>query len=193
MRFLKWCCLAVTVMMLGVSPLFALSDAQAIKVVEAATTDIQSIARADIPQADKIGRLEKVLSKHIDMPAVARGILGPASRSASKADLAAYTDALRGYLARKYVGQLQAVVGGNIENLSAHDRGKFYEVDASVKPQSGAVTNIIFRVSDRSGRDLVFDIIIEGVSMLSTEAVEIRAIFQRNGNDIKALTSKLKS
>jgi phospholipid transport system substrate-binding protein len=46
-------------------------------------------------------------------------------------------------------------------------------------------------VGDKSGRNLFFNIIIEGVNMLASERTEIGAILDQNGGDIEKLIDAL--
>jgi phospholipid transport system substrate-binding protein len=50
---------------------------------------------------------------------------------------------------------------------------------------------VSFRVSDRSGQNLFFDIIIEGISLLSSERVEIGALLDARKGNIATLTRDL--
>ena len=47
-------------------------------------------------------------------------------------------------------------------------------------------------MSDRSGRDLFFDMIIEGISLRLTERTEIGSMLDRRKGDIDALIGDLK-
>lgn len=47
-------------------------------------------------------------------------------------------------------------------------------------------------MSDRSGRDLFFDMVIEGVSLRLSERTEIGAMLDRNGGNIDALIADVK-
>jgi phospholipid transport system substrate-binding protein len=71
------------------------------------------------------------------------------------------------------------------------DRGKFYEVMAVTELRGSAPFEVAFRVSDRSGRNLFFDIIIEGISLLSAERVEIGALLDARNGNIAKLTQDL--
>ena len=51
----------------------------------------------------------------------------------------------------------------------------------------------MFRVSDRSGRNLFFDIVIEGISLGKTERTEIGALLDKNRGDIDAMISDLRA
>jgi phospholipid transport system substrate-binding protein len=57
--------------------------------------------------------------------------------------------------------------------------------------QGHAPFEVAFRVSDRSGKQLFFDIIIEGISLLSSERVEIGALLDALNGDIGRLTQDL--
>jgi phospholipid transport system substrate-binding protein len=48
-----------------------------------------------------------------------------------------------------------------------------------------------FLVSDRSGKDLFFDMIIEGISLRLSERTEIGAMLDRRNGDINALIEDL--
>jgi phospholipid transport system substrate-binding protein len=50
-----------------------------------------------------------------------------------------------------------------------------------------------WHVSDRSGKQLFFNIIIEGVNMLAAERTEIGSMLDRRKGDISALAADLRS
>ncbi len=49
-----------------------------------------------------------------------------------------------------------------------------------------------FQVSDRAGKNLFFNMYIEGVNMLLTERNEIGALIDRNGGSIDGMIADLK-
>ena len=51
--------------------------------------------------------------------------------------------------------------------------------------------DVRWQVSDKSGRPLFFNIIIEGVNMLATERTEIGAMLDRQGGDLDAMIAVL--
>ena len=50
-----------------------------------------------------------------------------------------------------------------------------------------------WHVGDKSGKNLFFNLIIEGVNMLASERTEIGAMLDRRGGDIDALIADLKN
>ena len=57
--------------------------------------------------------------------------------------------------------------------------------------QGDAPFDLRWHVSDKSGRQLFFNIIIEGINMLASERTEIGAILDKNGGDVDKLTAVL--
>ena len=49
-----------------------------------------------------------------------------------------------------------------------------------------------FLVSSKSGKDLFFNMFIEGVNLLLTERTEIGALLDRNGGDFDKMIADLK-
>jgi len=68
----------------------------------------------------------------------------------------------------------------------------WHEVKSLVYLRGESPFEVSFLVSDRSGRDLFFDMIIEGISLRLSERTEIGAMLDRRNGDINALIADLK-
>jgi phospholipid transport system substrate-binding protein len=134
---------------------------------------------------------ENIFAQYADVNIIARSALGPAARSASPSELSAFILAFRGYIARKYGKRFQEFIGSEIVVKGTKNRGKFFEVEALVRLKGTTAFEVSFRVSDRSGENLFFDIIIEGISLLSSERVEIGALLDARNGNIARLTRDL--
>jgi phospholipid transport system substrate-binding protein len=122
---------------------------------------------------------------------IARSALGVAARSASTAQMAAFTQAFQGYISRKYGRRFREFIGGSIEVVDAKPLKSYFEVISVAYLRGEAPFDLRFHVSDKSGRDLFFNIIIEGVNMLASERTEIGAMLDRRKGDIDALIKDL--
>lgn len=127
------------------------------------------------------------------MDIIAQSVLGVEWRSASNAQRRAYTDAFKTYISRKYGRRFQEFVGGRIEVNSARPVRSFFEVKSTAFLRGEAPFEVIFLVSDRSGRDLFFNIVIEGVNLAITERTEIGALLDRNGGNLDAMIQALRN
>ena len=172
-------------------PAFALDKATATQLVDRLVAEINRAINFGGSETKLITAFENIFAQYADVNIIARSALGPAARSASSSELSAFILAFRGYIARKYGKRFQEFIGSEIVVKGTKNRGKFFEVDASVRLEGITPFEVAFRVSDRSGENLFFDIIIEGISLLSSERVEIGALLDARNGNIARLTRDL--
>jgi phospholipid transport system substrate-binding protein len=67
----------------------------------------------------------------------------------------------------------------------------WHEVKSMAYLRGESPFEVNFLVSDRSGKDLFFDMIIEGISLRLSERTEIGAMLDRRNGDINALIEDL--
>ena len=139
-----------------------------------------------------IGDFERIFARYADVSIIARSALGADSRRASSAQLKAFTGAFRGYVARKYGKRFREFIGGQIEVKGVRAVNSWYEVAATVRLQGQSPFEVAFLVSDKSGKDLFFDMRIEGISMRLAERTEIGAMLDANNGDIDRLINAVK-
>ncbi|WP_127902072.1 MlaC/ttg2D family ABC transporter substrate-binding protein [Solirhodobacter olei] len=135
---------------------------------------------------------EKVFATYADVPIIARSSLGIAARSASPAQMKAYTEAFQGYISRKYGRRFREFIGGKITVTGAKPLNSFYEVLSTAKLRGQQPFDLRWWVSDKSGRFLFFNMIIDGVNMLATERTEIGSMLDQEHGNIEKLIAKLK-
>ena len=139
------------------------------------------------------GDFADIFARYADVPAIARSALGVASRSASDGQLTAFTKAYQGYVSRKYGRRFREFIGGKIEVTDARPIKSYFEVVSVAYLQGEAPFDLRWHVSDKSGKNLFFNIIIEGVNMLASERTEIGALLDRQGGNLDALIEELKT
>ena len=172
-------------------PAFALDKATATQLVDRLVAEINRAINFGGSETKLITAFENIFAQYADVNIIARSALGPAARSASSSELSAFILAFRGYIARKYGKRFQEFIGSEIVVKGTKNRGKFFEVEALVRLKGTTAFEVSFRVSDRSGENLFFDIIIEGISLLSSERVEIGALLDARNGNIARLTRDL--
>ena len=172
-------------------PAFALDKATATQLVDRLVAEINRAINFGGSETKLITAFENIFAQYADVNIIARSALGPAARSASPSELSAFRLAFRGYIARKYGKRFQEFIGSEIVVKGTKNRGKFFEVEALVRLKGTTAFEVSFRVSDRSGENLFFDIIIEGISLLASERVEIGALLDARNGNIARLTQDL--
>ncbi len=154
---------------------------------------VNSIINSGKSESAMLGDFEKLFARYADVPVIARSALGVAAKSASKAQLSAFTKAFQGYISRKYGRRFREFIGGRIEVTDAKPLKSYFEVVSVAYLQGEAPFDLRWHVSDKSGKDLFFNIIIEGVNMLASERAEIGALLDKRKGNLDQLTADLKS
>jgi len=174
-------------------PALALSVQEARTLVDKLIGDINTVINSGKSESAMVADFERIFARFADVRYIAQSALGPAGRSASKSDVAAYVQAFQGYIARKYGKRFREFIGGRIEVTDAKPLKSFFEVTSVAHLKGQAPFDVRWHVFDKSGKDLFFNIIIEGVNMLATERAEIGAMLDQAGGSVPGLTKALKT
>ncbi|MGL4239322.1 MlaC/ttg2D family ABC transporter substrate-binding protein [Tabrizicola sp.] len=171
----------------------ALTADAAKALVDKTVADINGIISSGASEKAMLRDFEKLFVRYADVPTIARSVLGPAAREASNGQLSSYTKAFQGYIARKYGRRFREFIGGRIEVAEARAVKSYYEVISTAILQGEAPFEVRWHVSDKSGKSLFFNIIIEGVNMLASERTEMGALLDQRGGDLDQLIADLKT
>ncbi len=170
----------------------ALTTTDAASLVAKVTTELLAIVNTGQSEAQTLPRFEAMFDRYADVPLIARSILGAPWRTASDAQRNGFVAAFRGYLARKYGKQFREYKGASVEIGTASDQGrKGVLVKSTVKVPGKAPFLVEWQVTDAGGSTRLFNLIIEGVSMLSTERAEVAAILEAQRGSVDKLIADL--
>lgn len=185
--------LAAAAATLGV-PAHALTTGQAESLVRSMVDDIQRTINSGRSESAILSDFEGLFERYADVPTIAAFVLGPPARSASRSEMAAYQDAFATYIARKYGRRFQEFIGGTVTvDRARPDRNGIVVVQSTANLRGESPFAVDFHVSDRSGQPRVFNVIIEGVNMLTTERTEIGALYDQSGRSVAALAQRLRN
>ena len=171
---------------------FALNDTQAKQLVDKVVSEINKVISSGKPVSRMIKDFERIFRTYADVNIIARSTLGADANRVSANQMRAYTDAFRGYIARKYGKRFNEFVGGRIEVKKARKVKSWYEVQSTAYLRGEPPFDVSFLVSNRSGKNLFFDMVIEGISLRLSERTEIGSMLDRRKGDIDALIADLK-
>ncbi|MGD2076080.1 MAG: ABC transporter substrate-binding protein [Gammaproteobacteria bacterium] len=135
-----------------------------------------------------------IVVPHLDMPRIARIVLGKHARRIDAVALDEFTGEFRRLLVRTYATSLMAYQGGRID-VSQHakaSRKGTATVDMRIYRADGAPIEISFLAHNRRGPWLVYDIRIEGISLVSNYRSEFSSILRSKGVEglIRALKDR---
>ena len=172
---------------------FALNVDQARGLIDRAIGEVNDTINSGQSETAMFGSFERIFQQYADVATIARSALGPAARGASDGQMRSFTQAFQGYISRKYGRRFREFIGGRIEVTDARAIKRYFEVVSVAYLQGESPFDLRWHVSDKSGQNLFFNIIIEGVNMLASERTEIGALLDREGGNIDALIETLKT
>ena len=133
--------------------------------------------------------LEKLFQKYVDIPIIARAVLGKSWRDANTDQRTKFVYAFKNYVSNKYGRQFSEFKGTTLEIVKSRDTLTKAGVLVStvvVVPGNPSL-KVVWQVSDGSGSLKVIDLRVEGVSMLSTERQEFRSRLKKFGGSLDEL------
>ena len=171
---------------------FGLTERSAVSFINTVMADVHAVINSGKPESQMLNDFEAFFSGSAEVPLIAKTALGAPGRTASSSQLSAYIRAFQGYISRKYGRQFRDFVGAELNVVSSRDLGaKGVLVKSKVDLPTEPDFDLDWWVIEVNGRPKMFDLIIEGISLISTERTEIGALLESVGGDITKLTARL--
>lgn len=172
-------------------PALALTASEAEGLVNTAVAEINSVIAAGAPIDRMVSQFKGIFERYADTAYLAAYALGNDGRSASGAQKQAFSDVFGVYIANKYGRRFNEFAGGEIQVQGARAVNSYIEVETLAVLRNQSPFQVDFHVSDRIGRPVFFNLIVEGVNMLLSERAEIGAMLDARGGDLDALIRDL--
>lgn len=174
------------------SSALALNEAGARSLVDQLVSEINRVISSGKSESAMIRDFEKIFVRYADVPIMARYALGSDGRRATSGQIRSFTKAFQGYISRKYGRRFREFIGGRVEVQSTRKIKNGFEIRSKAFLRGESPFEVTFLVSDKSGKDLFYNMFIEGVNLLLTERTEIGAMLDRRKGNIDLLISDLK-
>ena len=175
------------------SPVFAFKKSDAEKLIKNLTNDVLGAVNEQKSEDIMFSRFEEIFSKYADVPLIARKALGPTWRGASKAQRSAYVSAFRGYMARFYGKRFEEFLGSEIIVSNSRKTSGGFLVGSNIILKDGSSYQAQWHVIDARGKYLMYNLFLEGVSVLSDVRVQIGSMLDKRAGSIDRLIEHLNS
>ncbi len=121
--------------------------------------------------------LKNLFQKYVDIPIIARAVLGKSWRHADSDQRKRFISAFKIYVSHKYGRQFSEFKGTTLEITKSRDTltKAGVLVSSIVVVPGNPSLKVVWQVSDGSGSLKLVDLRVEGISMLSTERQEFRS------------------
>lgn len=172
-------------------PAHASADAAGKYVEKLGDQALSVITNAKFDKAQKQSRLEKIFADNVDIPWVARFVMGRFWRTASDAQKTRYVSEYKKFLLKHYTSRFSDYSSGGFKVTNSREDGDGeYTVSMQIlPPDSNQPVLVDYRLRQNGGDYRIFDVIVEGVSMITTQRSEFAAVLGNEGID--ALIGKL--
>ena len=150
---------------------------QSQQLVENLYSDLVAISMKELSIDEQKTELKKLFQKYVDIPIIARAVLGKSWRLANSDQRKRFINVFKTYVSHKYGRQFSEFKGTTLEIIKSRDTLTKAGVLVStivVVPGNPSM-KVVWQVSDGSGSLKLIDLRVEGISMLSTERQEFRS------------------
>ena len=175
----------------------ALSEEEAAAHVQVTIDEIVALVESPGDAAAKAPQLLAIMERRAAMPQIARFAAGIAWRGMNEDQQTRFVAAFGKFISRIYAGRFQEYSGGGPPDegfkmgrvIDAGRKGML--VKTSIIRTGEAPVVVEWLVTDRPGRVVIADIVIEGVSMLISEREEIGSMLEVHGGNVEMLIADL--
>lgn len=181
---------ATLVAILFATQAFAQNDG-ANRFVDVLAQQVLDVVKSDADKASKVSRIESIFTDKVDMDFIARFVLGKYWRQATPSQQKAYIEAYKPFLLKNYASRLTRYSGQTYTLRKPRAEGGSSVVTMEIKDSNGQSFLVDYRLRSAGGSYKVADVVVEGVSLLSTQRSEFAAIIDNKGID--GLTEALRN
>lgn len=181
------------IIVLGGRPALALTEDEARGLVEATLSELLDMLNGPGGTSVRAPELRRIMETRANMPLIARFSAGRIWREMSPDQQKRYQNAFAQFISVTYARRFEEFEGDpDITIGKVIDAGrKGFLVETPLKTGQGEPIAVEWLVSDRGGRVEIVDMVVEGISMATTQREEMAAMFDKRNNDIEALISDL--
>ena len=145
---------------------------------------VNVLSTEEVGSVQRNARYRDLLHRGFAIDIIARFVLGRNWRAASAAQRRAYLTLFREYVLDVYSARLDRYSGESFTILKEQPLdGKDTMVSTEIHSPDGAPIRVDYRVRALAGGHKVIDVLVEGVSLITTQRSEITSIIKRKGMD----------
>lgn len=166
-------------LLLTISTVQAAYAADAKAFVDSVAKQVLEVVKTDASPLDKQHKLEGIFSDKVDLNFIGKFVLGKHWREASPAQQTSYMAAYKPFILKNYASKLTKYSGQTYDLKNPRDDGEASVVTMVIHDTNGSDVNVDYRVQNSK----IVDIVVEGVSLLTTQRSEFNSIVENKGID----------
>ena len=177
---------------LAFAPVVVSAEGSAIDAVRTSVDGILDILKKGdtMDKAARRSAMEVIIDERFDFRAMSQRTLATNWKKASDAEKQEFTDLFSQLIQSSYVGKLEAYTNETVEYVTEKTKGRKALVETVIKTASADIP-LNYKMYSKDGNWLVYDVIIEGVSLISNYRSSYQTIVKKEGFD--GLMAKMKA
>ena len=180
MRFMQIGPLAVAMTLMASCPEPVWAEAASNTLLPAIDRVLTIAFRDDTPKSSipRPAAVRAVLEGVVDFDEAARRALGPHWQTRSDAERAEFVALFKDVMASAYLGTLQTHLGPSMRLVTENEDGRFATVLTHMQRPQGPPAPVEYRMHRRDGRWQIFDVRVDGVSLVAAYRRQFNSIVQ---------------
>jgi phospholipid transport system substrate-binding protein len=134
----------------------------------------------ELPQAERRQQLTAVIRPAFDFEVMSQWVLGPNWRQASATERQRFIELFSDLLEATYIGKIEGYTDERVEYAGQKIEGEKAEVETFVKTRSADIP-LRYKLFRKAGRWLVYDVVIEEVSLVRNYRSTYDEIVRKEG------------
>lgn len=176
---------------MGVTP--ARADAPAAFIQKLGDVALTELTGKDVSAAEREKRVRDLLRRNFDVQTIGRFALGTYWPQATAAERKEYLKLFEDMIVKTYAQRFGEYAGQTFKVNKSKPLNKRDTIVPSQVLETGAPPlNIEWRVRNVDGSIKIIDVIIENVSMATTQRSDFSAVIQRSGGKVEGLLKSLR-
>jgi len=153
---------------------------------------VSSLTSKTITEKERQNRFRKLLNSYFDINGIGKWALGRYWRKASKSERLEYLVLFEKLIVGTYADRFSKYTKEKLTVKGSSRRGQFALVKSQINGGKEKPIRIEWRVTRSKVDYKIFDIVIEGVSMIRTQRSEFSSVIRRNEGKVSYLLAALR-
>jgi len=161
-------------------------------VISLADDATSSLTSETLTEKERQKQFRGLLNSYFDINGIGKWVLGRYWRKTSKNERLEYLVLFENLVVSTYANRFNNYKKEKLTIKSSSRRGKFALVKSQINRDRQKPIRIEWRVTRPNVNYKIFDIVVEGVSMIRTQRSEFSSVIRRNGGKVSVLLAALR-
>ncbi len=148
---------------------------------------LKQLTDLSVPEAQRRDRFRKMFNTNFNVPQIGQLVLGRYWNAASDAEKQEYLKLFEQLMVAHYTTVFGKYTGEQFRIADARADGDDVLVQTEVAKPNSPANKINWRVAGSGRGQKIIDIVVEGVSLISTQRSDYSSVIQRGGGKVEAL------